>query len=339
MVSDSLKATRILGLYSDFLAGKVINKQEAARKYGVNSRSIQRDINCIRDFLSDQNINNGKVQSIKYDNRARGYRLISEDISNLSSGELLAICKILLESRAFSKEQVSSYLQTILKLCVSKHDVDEIQSRLSNELFYYHDPAHPAINTDALWTLTQAVHTNTVIDIDYYRSKDKHLVKRRVKPVGILFSEYYFYLLALIESPDIRRGFEKKDDKYPTIYRVDRIQKIHILDEHFSIPYVDKFKEGEYRNRVQFMYGGELQRIEFEYCGPSIEAILDRFPEADVKQTNEGKYRVNAEVFGNGIKMWLLSQGMMVKVLSPQKLVAEIKELLSSTIALYDSNL
>ncbi len=54
MTADTLKTTRVLELYQDFLSGKLINKQKAAEQYHVNVRSIQRDIDSIRDFLSEQ---------------------------------------------------------------------------------------------------------------------------------------------------------------------------------------------------------------------------------------------------------------------------------------------
>lgn len=36
-------------------------------------------------------------------------------------------------------------------------------------------------------------------------------------------------------------------------------------------------------------------------------------------------YLIEAEVFGNGIKMYLLSQGSWVKVLEPEQLVEEMR--------------
>ena len=41
------------------------------------------------------------------------------------------------------------------------------------------------------------------------------------------------------------------------------------------------------RKRIQFMYGGELQTIRFEYTGPSLESVLDRLPTAKVLQVTE----------------------------------------------------
>ena len=112
MTADTLKTTRVLELYQDFLSGKLINKQQAAEQYHVNVRSIQRDIDSIRDFLSEQCAKEGIVRKIEYDKKENGYRLVTQEIEQLSKGEVLALCKILLESRAFTKEQVEKIAQT-----------------------------------------------------------------------------------------------------------------------------------------------------------------------------------------------------------------------------------
>jgi hypothetical protein len=62
------------------------------------------------------------------------------------------------------------------------------------------------------------------------------------------------------------------------------------------------------------MYGGELRVVRFLYQG-ILEAVLDRLPTARIeKQTEEGVV-IRAEAYGNGIDMWLKSQGENVKIL------------------------
>lgn len=51
------------------------------------------------------------------------------------------------------------------------------------------------------------------------------------------------------------------------------------------------------------MYSGELQRITFEFSGPSLEAVLDRIPTAEIISDKDGVYKICAEVYGNGIQM------------------------------------
>ena len=101
---------------------------------------------------------------------------------------------------------------------------------------------------------------------------------------------------------------------FPTIYRMDRIRSLTVLEEHFSIPYSERFEEGEYRKRIQFMYGGKLQRTKFWYRGLSVEAVLDRLPTAKILREEEGRFLISAETFGKGIEMWLRSQGDNVEL-------------------------
>ena len=47
------KICRVLQIYSKLMEGYTVNKAEEAQKYGVNERSIQRDIDDIRNYLDN----------------------------------------------------------------------------------------------------------------------------------------------------------------------------------------------------------------------------------------------------------------------------------------------
>ena len=319
MGDEMSKSNRVLDLYQALQNGQVINKKAAAEAYGVNEKSIQRDLDSIRDFLSEQTTRQGLIQSVEFDRAANGYRLVTEEMIHISEGEMLAICKILLESRAFDKAELESLVNKVMNHCVSPKKVKSIEPFISNELFNYREPAHRPPNMSVLWQAAQAIQTQNMLEITYLR-KDNTEVVRKIEPVGLLFSEYYFYVMAFIADKAKRETFEKPNDAYPTVYRLDRIQSAVVLDEKFDIPYKDRFKEGEYKNRNIFMYGGVPQTVEFTYSGPAIESVLDRLPTAEVKQNEDGSYTVKAETFGKGILMWLLSQGSYVSVIGPQEL-------------------
>ena len=152
-----------------------------------------------------------------------------------------------------------------------------------------------------------------VLERDYQRLKGTETVRRTVEPVGILFSEYYFYLAAYLRGVDRKQSFENPEDPYPTIYRIDRIRAFCPTGEHFTPAYAKRFQEGEFRKRVQFMYGGKLQKIRFKYTGPSIESVLDRLPTAEILSQDDSGWLVSAEVFGKGIEMWIKSQGEYIE--------------------------
>ena len=312
------KTERVLEIYTKLMRGDIINKAYEAREYGVDERSIQRDINAIRNFL-DLNIERtGVMNSVIYDRAQKGYRMEQIYKMKLTNSEILAICKILLDSRAFTKKEMEEMLRKLIECCVPPDNQRLVADLIKNEEFHYIEPRHKTVFIDKMWDLGQAIQQCRYIEIEYLRTKDKAIVKRKVKPVTIMFSEYYFYLTAFIDDNKLREHFDVINDSFPTIYRIDRIKSMKILDEHFHIPYSSRFEEGEFRKRIQFMYGGKLQKIKFRYSGSSVEAVLDRLPTAQILDETDGVYTISAEVFGKGIDMWLRSQGDAVEVIKEQ---------------------
>ncbi len=305
---ETEKGIRLLYLHEQLLHGDGIQKRMAAQRFGVNERSIQRDIEVLRNFFAEQD----PPMEVIYDARVNRYQLSRHAAPFFRCGELLAVCKILLESRSMPKEELDTILDKLLSVCVTPEDRTMLERIIANERFYYIEPHHGKRLTDRLWLLGQAIQTQTVLRISY-RTQTGQEKQRTLQPVGLMFSEYYFYLTAFIEDIDRNEHFENADDISPTIYRVDRLEQIEVLDRHFAIPYAQRFSEGEFRKRVQFMYGGRLQTVRFTYCGPSVEAVLDRLPTAEITAERDGVYEIRAEVFGKGIDMWLRSQGEYIK--------------------------
>lgn len=309
------KIERVLGLYSKLINGAILNKAEEAQNYHVNERSIQRDIDDIRNYLDQKAMEDGIINSVIYDRIAKGYRLEQIYKLKFTNPEILAICKILLDSRAFTKKEMTDMLDKLVETCVPKANQKLVQDLIRNEEFHYIEPQHKTVFIDKMWSIGQAIQNSNYINISYKRTKDKAIVNRKVIPLAIMFSEYYFYMAAFIEDEAVRKDFDVINDSYPTIYRIDRIQSLDVTSEKFHIPYANRFEEGEFRKRIQFMYGGKLKKVRFRYSGYSVEAILDRLPTAKIEKEENGVYTISAEVFGDGIDMWLRSQGNNINLL------------------------
>ena len=233
-----------------------------------------------------------------------------------TNSEILAICKILLDSRAFTKKEMKDILDRLISCCAPEANQQVVGDLIRNEAFHYVEPRHRTVFIDLLWEIGMAIRTSHYVEIKYERLKDKKIVVRKLKPVAIMFSEYYFYLTAFLDDEDqSRNDFDVINDSFPTIYRIDRIKKLKMLDEQFNIPYASRFEEGEFRKRVQFMYGGKLQRVRFKYTGPDVDAILDRLPTAEITDEDDDGYTIKAEVFGKGIDMWIRSQGDYIQMI------------------------
>lgn len=302
----------MLEIYVRLQQGEVLNKARLAQEYGVAQRSIQRDMEDLRCFLANRQM----TQTVLLDKRRGGYRLVDRDDVKFSNEESLAAIKILLESRSLTRQEMFPILEKLLLNCVPRDQIATIQQLISNEQHFYIEPHHGKEVLPTLWQLGEAVTQQQRVRISYTRMKDTEPVSRTVEPVGIMFSEYYFYLIAFISDERIRSKLkDKHKEQYPAIYRVDRICKLERLPEHFRVPYLNRFQEGEFRKRVQFMYGGKLRTVKFRYTGQSVEAVLDRLPTAEILEKYEKGWVIQAEVFGDGIEMWLRSQGAQVELL------------------------
>lgn len=309
------KIQRVLDIYTKLSRGALINKSATALEYGCNERSIQRDIDDIRDYIECQGVREGALNTVIYDRERRGYRLEKIESSKLTNPEILAICKILLDSRAFVKDELVDMLDRLIENSVPEENKKYIHEMIRNEEYHYIEPRHQSRFLDKMWDIGQAIREQRYIEIQYQGVLGTSVKTRKLKPLAIMFSEYYFYLTALIEDEKVRENFQVANDVFPTIYRMDRIKDYKILEEHFFVPYANRFEEGEFRKRVQFMYGGKCRRVRFEYTGYSVEAILDRLPTAQIMSEEDGKFLISAEVFGDGIDMWLRSQGEFVRVI------------------------
>lgn len=308
------KVERIINLYNRLVEGEVLIKADEAARFEVNERSIQRDLEDIRAYFANDLESN---RELIYDRTQKGYVLVQNQKKSLTNSEILTVCKILLESRSLTKEEMYPIIDKLLQCCLPYGNYKKVSDLIGNEKFHYLEPHHGKKFVDTMWDIGSAVNEHRLMRIRYQKLKEPDKVMRMIQPVGIMFSEYYFYLCAYMsaseETPDVPKR------PFPTIYRLDRIAEYEILDEHFHVPYADRFEEGEFRKRIQFMFGGELRTIKFLYKGLSIEAVLDRFPTAEVLQHDDKGWLVKAEVYGDGVDIWLRGQGDLIEVVDGGK--------------------
>lgn len=196
------KAGRILSIYTRLKQGKVIYKQEESIRYGVAERTIQRDIVDIQCFLEEHASTSGEIQEIIFEKALGGYVLQTKKKTQLEEKELLAVAKILLESRALTKQELYPIIHKLIHLCSNEADMKLLRELIKNEEFHYVELRHGKPLLDSIWKLEQAVKAQQYLEIEYQKLKNHEVVNRKVKPVGVIFSEFYFYLVAYIDGID-----------------------------------------------------------------------------------------------------------------------------------------
>lgn len=321
-MSGDIKVDRLLEIFYRAMKGEAISAQKLAKEYGVSSRSISRDLTDLKMFLSDHRDVVGNAELI-YSSADHCYRL---DIDNfISNKELLLITKVLIGAKVLNDSDLLKLIGK-LKAHTSVGDRKSLEAMMHKELYHYTSIKFDCQSLlDNLWTISQCIGVKQPISITYYRM-DRKQVKYKVKPVSIMFTEYYFYLIAFKND---------ENDGVPYYFRIDRITNITKHREKFTLAKNEEFDEGLLRQRSQFMWPGKLRHIRFEFTGPSVQAILDRLPTAKIVDSFDGKYVLEAEVYGDGIKMYLLSQGSWVKVIAPKEFADEMRCEVAKMMDLY----
>ncbi|ADZ81956.1 helix-turn-helix transcriptional regulator [Cellulosilyticum lentocellum] len=315
------KAERLLKLYNHLQGGKRYTKAELATEMDIDERTVQRDIRILNTYLEDIDPHSGvyiRNNPIDYH-----YEMIGRQEENLNSGEILVLAKILLESRALEKEELDHIIQKLVRYS-KRQGQESIEQYILSEKYHYTELQNNSKRIEPLVNLAQAISGRRKVKLEYIKQNEE-IVERLVKPISIMFSEYYFYLIAYL-----------KDETKPIMYRIDRILAYEILEEGFSLSEQNRFEEGEIRKRIQFMYPGELMTIKLRFWGPSLEALLDRLPTAKIVEKEGEAYIIQAEVYGKGVKMWLLSQANYIEVLEPLNFREEMKQTIEQMFKLYN---
>lgn len=304
MDSEYRKIGRVLSLYDRLSSGKIIYLKDEINTTGVSDRSFKRDITELRNYLAEKAADGERRKEIIYDRNRNCYYMTEEEDSLPDYQKIFSIAKILLGSKGLSRVEMDQAVEYLLSLCSDESKRKEIKKCLANEAINYQGPNHGKNLISMVWLLAQAVEYERKVKILYQRLDKHKKVERILKPLGMLFSEYYFYMLAIID----RVSPEHSKTSTPTIYRIDRIEKLEVLGEHFKISYSEKFKEQEFRNQTPLMWGGEIKKLKFWCNGLALDAVLDKIPTAKVLEKENKEYLISAEVVGNGAEIWLKGQ-------------------------------
>ena len=323
---ENTKQYRVLEIFFRGLRGEDLSVQGLANEYEVSTKSITRSINELKDFLADHRELVGHTE-LQYSYSDKCYRLYMDEF--LTNKELFALVEVMIGARAFSKMELLTLIDKLKKF-TTPEDRPKLNELIRKELYHYPEVSHDCESVqDNLWKIVNCITERKEISIEYYRM-DRKWVTHRLRPATVMFADYYFYLIAFVT--------EGKSEK-PYYFRIDRIKQITIHRKNFSTLDAPTFDEGLLRKRSLFMWPGKLQTIRFEFNGPSVQAVLDKLPTARIIERMGGrKYLIEAEVYGDGIKMWLLSQGAWVKVVAPANFVEEMKKEITEMQSLYFSD-
>ena len=315
-IDKTKQEQRILEIYQDLLDNREVNIDVKSEKFGVDKKTIKRDLTAVEEFLDT------RYQLEIQKSKPNIYKLSRENAGRLTQTEVLAVCNILLNSRAFSKKEMKRLLDKIIEHNLDKEESKYVTALTGNEMHHYAELSTskqiaPEDFLENMKNIAEAVVSQRKIEIEYKRNEDINSIKRKLCPLAIMFSEMYFYMAAKIEDKKIEEKLRRNYCSSPAIYRLDRISRVKILDEHFTISDKDRFEAGQFKNKSKFMYGGNIRHITFDYTGTNKGMILDQIPNATEMYTKGNTTRFRAAIIGDGPEMWLRLLKDAVKIIPP----------------------
>lgn len=310
---------RILTIFLRLHAGKRLSKAQLKEEFGVDPKSIQRDIGFLKRLL-EENPNLGL--EIIFDTSDNTYRLIGKTTFNKK--DILVISKILLENRALNKSELNSLLQGLLAL-LSIEEKKEVEAIISSERLNYKSLTNDKDRIDIIWVLSEAIRREQMIEIEY-KAPLRDVKSHIIFPASLYYDAHYFYLVA----------YHLKHEKYTT-FRVDRIESLS--ESHAKKPeisYGRKYRDGDVRNQKVDAFEGRNIKVRLRYTGIP-EIVLDQFPNHEILSEEKGNMIIQIETQDTpGLKRWILGQVEEIIILSPHSLIEEIKESLEKTLKNYE---
>lgn len=318
---------RVLEIMKRLLLGEKLSKQQLMEEYDKSASVIQRDIGYITDVLStgldypltllSTGLNKGRY--------FLDQPYLSNALNQLTYIEVFAIASILSASRAFENKEFHTLFDKVISFSTNKK---QLKTYFGNELLEYHGvPDKTVLNK--VESVLNAIENKQGIEFTYTKN-NQTLVYQRT-PFHVFFSDLYFFV-----ATDNHISEDDIDLEQLNKFRINNIQDLKLIPKNKTLDYHSRFKSGEFRKSTWIpFYGKEMTLILDFYYDPIY--VLDRFPNSKIIMKKENSVRISIKVNdGWGIKMWLLNEGPMVKVVSPKHMVDFMIGNLKETLSRYE---
>ena len=287
-------------------------------RFGISAerKSIYSDIECLQMFGFD-------VCSVK--SRSTGYYIGSRDFE-------LPELKLLVDSVQASKFITSKKsLELISKIekLTSRENAKKLHRQVFvtnrvkaiNEQIYY--------NVDKIY---EAIAANKQITFSYFNiDVNKKRVYRKEggmyceSPVALTWDDENYYMIT----------YKSKYGSY-THYRVDKMEKIELTDDERILS--DKpFDLSDYSKKTFQMFSGDETEVSICFTNDLVGVVFDKFgTDIPIIKKDDKHFVCHVKVAVSPLFLsWVMSFGKNAKILSPQSVVDEMRNLVGEITEIY----
>lgn len=313
---------RMIRIHTEIAAGKHPNTFSIAREFEVSSKTIQRDIDFMRDRMS---------LPIEYDSKKYGY-YYTEPVDafpslQITEGELFAL---LVAEKALQQYRGTPFEKRLLtalkKLEGSLPETVSLNLTEWTQSISFRTTAEPRSDPGIIEVLAGAAASGRQLRIGYRKPGGKEPEERVVNPyhVGNVNGDWYLFAFDQLRK-DIRTfSALRVTGVMPTGEKFQRPAKF-ALEKHLKDSFGVHSRSGDFSVAIQFDASIADYIREKRW---HISQTLEELPEGGV----ELKMKLGSLV---EIERWILGWGSGAKVISPPELVERVRKSAKGIVARY----
>jgi len=310
-------------IHAQIKAGEFPNCRKIAEQIEVSSKTIQRDIDFMRDRLG---------LPVEYDPLRFGFHYTQEVTSfpsiEVSAGEIAAL---FVAQKALAQYQGTPFERPLRS--AFRKLTDGLKERVSfswsemEEAISFHSAGASVADLELFETVSQAVLQSVEIEFEYRTLRSSRYEARRVCPYHIASLENQWYLF----GEDLRRGQLRT-------FALPRMRKARATTARFERP-ADFSIEEVLSGSFGVFSGKERHRIRLKFDQFAARLVSERtwHDSQRIKAAKDGSMTLQLELAGlEEIERWILSWGSHVRVLQPLELAKRVKKEADAVVRLYN---
>ena len=300
-------------IHGQLKAGDYPNCRKIAEALEVSSKTIQRDIDFMRDRLG---------LPIEYDPLRVGFRYTEEVASfpsiEVSEGEVAAL---FVAQKALAQYRGTPFERPLRS--AFRKIADSLKEHVSfswsdmEETISFHSAGASVADLELFETVSQAVLQSVELELEYRKLNSKGYEPRRVRPFHIASLENQWYLFA----EDLSR-------KQLRTFALPRMRKVRATNTYFRRPAsfsINKVLSGSFG----VFEGGKKHSIRLKFDAFAARLVSERtwHESQRYREAKDGTATLELKLGGlEEIERWVLSWGSHVRVLQPSTLAKSVAE-------------
>jgi predicted DNA-binding transcriptional regulator YafY len=311
---EKVRINRILMIDEAIRSGAFPTVSKLARKAEVTKRTIERDLEYLRDVYK---------APIEYDREKRGYYYSEPNFFIksviLTEGELFSIALFDRLLEQYHNTPVEAALCRVFKKIVkSMPERVTVNSGILNKEISVVSDHHGPIDPDVFERIFTSLKTKQTLAFEYRPLQKTTYMARTVDPYHAICQRANWYFIGYCH-----------DKKEPRMFSFSRARNVKLTKLHFRIP--DDFKPEAYFDKEMGVFASARTAYTVELL---IDNEIGTYAfERQWHETQKVEQREDGSVYVKftttqmpEVLRWVLGQGHTVKAIAPPELVGMVKD-------------